>query len=218
LTNRGAPVAFVQIPVKWSDGITVKGKIKQLQAIPEKNRTERENEALKILENGLNRGDFPATSNIDFKQTTYEITLPARLDDPKVARETLQAVAALDPRYEPLQFDRLYVLCPKDDPINTKRATLVLKDVPAAQAIDKLAEAVKVQGIDYMQVMAMPSDGKGEYGDTKITLNLVNVPIVELLSRFAVALGPNYTWDMMTIEGYGRHFGFTNFSSPSENH
>jgi len=46
LTNRGVPVAYVQIPVKMSDGITVKEKIKQLQAIPEKDRDDRENEAL----------------------------------------------------------------------------------------------------------------------------------------------------------------------------
>jgi len=173
-----------------------------------------------MLKDGLGRGDFPATSNIDFKQTTYGITLPARLDDPKLARETLQAVAALDPRYELLKYGNLYVLCPKDDPIKTQRVTLVLKDVPADQAIAKLAKTVKLQGIDYMQVTMGPSrsDGKGEYGDTKITLNLVDVPIVELLSRFAVALGPNYTWDMMMIEGYGRHFGFTNFSPLPLNH
>jgi hypothetical protein len=220
LTNRGAPVAYVQIPVKMSDGITVKEKINQIQAIPEKDRDDRENETLKMLKDGLNRGDFPATSNIDFKQTTYTITLPPRLDDPKLARETLQAVAALDSRYELLQYGKLYVLCPKDDPIKTQRVTLVLKDVPAEQAIGKLSETIKAQGIDYMQVTTGPtrSDGKGEYGDTKITLNLINVSIVEILSRFAVALGPNYTWDMMMIEGYGRHFGFTNFSPPSANH
>ena len=217
LINRGAHVAFVQIPVKSSDGIKTREKIAQLEAIPEKDRTDSERSSLNILSQGLKDGTIPATSNVSFKEATYDVTLPARLDDPEVEHRVLQKVVALDPRYELLLYGSLYVICSKNDPIKTERATLVLKDLPADEAISRLEKVMEQHKIDHVEIYSGPTSHGPRYGNIRVSLNLVDVPLIELLSSFVAQMDPGMTWDMMTIEGEGRHFGFTNISSPSHN-
>jgi len=213
LVSRGARVAFVQIPVKVSDGITIKQRIEDLKALPEADRTPSESSNLSMLQNLVDRKSLPDDGIIGYRQPTYNITLPQRLDDAKMREQAVADVIALDSRYDLTRFDDLVVLCPKDDPIRTQRATLVLKNVPALEAIDKFMEVLKPQGINILRTWG-PMDPDGPMHAAPVTLNVTDAPLVELISRFALAMGPRSCWTLITVEGRGRNLVLTQVSPP----
>jgi hypothetical protein len=208
MTSRGGRVAQVEVPVRNSDGETVQQKQAAILKIPEKDRTENEKDLLSMIDKGL----LQPRSIIGHHERQYDFTLPPRLDDPATLKVTLQKFIALDPRYKLKTCGTLTVIVPKGDPILTQKATLVVSDVPAADALERLGKILAPFGINYMEVYTGPmrNDGKGLYGDTRVTLHLVDQPLIEICSRMAEALGPDKTWSMLTIEGYGRNFGFNN--------
>ena len=211
LQNRGVKIALIQIPPDPSRAITLEQEAKIIEAIPEAQRTPREEN---LLDN-FDQKRLPATCVVGYSGEDYNITLPDSFPSPAAAKEILEKVVALDSRYELVWSKDFPVICPRSDSVRNIRVKINLVDVSAFDAVLKLGEALGTSRLSLSISGEGPSFLKQMYGSNQVSLKFFNEPVIDALCRFAEALGPDYTWSILGIKGYGRNFGFGQVASPS---
>jgi hypothetical protein len=189
--DEGIQLAFAETPDSYSAKITNREKLSWLHSIPLEERTEKEKAWIHAWET---MSWTPESLDASFAmQERYTLVVPRSVPTKADKEKLLKTIVALDPRYTVRLFGKTYILSDKDSIVNTDRISLKFSDVKVEVAIFKLNDAIESKGIG----ISMAAYLSHEYTDAKISLNIDNETLADTFTKFAEALGPNMSWQLL---------------------
>jgi hypothetical protein len=224
----GWKIAFAETPFSDSPHITNRELLAELESIPQKQRTSMEVDWIRAWEDlfkqhsGLNI-DIPFA-----KEERFSLNMPKSVLTSKDKQKVVETICALNERYSLKQANTIYVLSDKDSIVNTDRISLRFANISLEDAVTQLMKLLDDRGIELNGLPQSQGQGSGMKDNStrywpwwmplwggepikyesanplekRITLNLQDVTLAQAFSRFAEALGPNVTWQLLESSHY----------------
>jgi hypothetical protein len=225
----GIKLAFAETPFSDSPKNTYEELLNELNAIPPTERTKREVSLIQTFDELSKRHPKFPMDILFAKEECLDLNMPKSVLTSRDKVNLIKTICALDKRYSVSKANTIYIFSDKDSMVNTDRISLKFADVSLNEAAVQLIKLLSDKGIElngFPQPRGSRSgmtnnaerywpwwmpwyggaprkeDNPGINFDKKITLILDNVPLAEAFSRFAEAVGPNVTWQLLESSKY----------------
>lgn len=194
------PLNFEEVPTPMENAIHGPEKLRSLEAIPEKERTDSQKDYISdLLKRRKDEPAFFEKSIVDWKRDNFDIAVP-RKGSPSEA--ILNAIIQKDPRYAWKKISNSYLVYPKEGTQRPAIDSIEFKDVSYREAEPALyQQVIKPTKLNWGHV-GITRSPYAIFAGTRVTLRLSNADFYALVTLFCEQLGKGYYWTIWGVKDY----------------